>query len=35
MKLQNELEDHDDTQKVFTNAEIDDAEMERIAAILE
>ncbi len=35
MKLQNELEDHDDVQKVFTNSEIDDAEMERIAAILE
>jgi YebC/PmpR family DNA-binding regulatory protein len=35
MKLQSELEDHDDTQKVFTNSEMDDAEMERISALLE
>ena len=31
LKLISELEDHDDIQKVFSNFEISDEEMERIA----
>ena len=35
LKLQNELDDHDDVQSVYANFEIEEKEMMRIAAELE
>ncbi len=35
LKLQSELEDHDDVQSVYSNFEMDESEMERIAAEIE
>ena len=35
LKLQNDLEDHDDVNNVYSNFEMDESEMEKIASELE